>query len=43
MVIIHSINLTKTNIHDVNFQFEMNIKLCNCVLIGEKGYLSSSI
>lgn len=41
--VFHSIELTKANIHDVNFLSEMNTKLSDCVLIGDKGYLSSSI
>lgn len=41
--VLHSIELSKANIHDVNFLSEMNTKLSDCVLIGDKGYLSSSI
>jgi hypothetical protein len=41
--VFHSIELIKANIHDVNFLSEMNTKLSDSVLIGDKGYLSSSI
>lgn len=41
--VFHSIELSKANIHDVNFLTEMNGKLSDCVLIEDKGYLSSSI
>jgi len=39
--IFHSIELTKANIHDVTFLKESNTQLADCVLIGDKGYLSS--
>jgi hypothetical protein len=41
--VFHSIELTKANIHDSTFLQEMNSQLSDCVLIGDKGYLSSSI
>lgn len=41
--IFHSIELTKVNIHDTTFLKEFNTQLSDCVLIGDKGYLSSSL
>lgn len=41
--IFHSIELTKANIHDTTFLKEFNAQLADCVLIGDKGYLSSSL
>jgi len=41
--IFHSIELTKANIHDTTFLKEFNTQLSDCVLIGDKGYLSSSL
>lgn len=41
--IFHSIELTKANVHDVTFLKELNTQLSDCVLIGDKGYLSSSL
>lgn len=41
--IFHSIELTKASVHDVNFLKEINSQLSDCMLIGDKGYLSSSI
>ena len=41
--IFHSIELTKANIHDTTFLKEFNTQLSDCVLLGDKGYLSSSL
>lgn len=41
--VFQSIELTKANVHDATFLQEMNSQLSDCVLIGDKGYLSSSI
>jgi len=41
--IFHSIELTKANIHDITFLKESNLQLTDCVLLGDKGYLSSSL
>lgn len=41
--IFHSIELTKANIHDTTFLKEFNTQLTDCVLLGDKGYLSSSL
>ena len=41
--VFHSIELTKASVHDATFLQEMNSQLSNCVLIGDKGYLSSSL
>jgi hypothetical protein len=39
----HSIELTKASVHDTTFLKEINSQLSDCVLIGDKGYLSSSL
>jgi hypothetical protein len=41
--IFHSVELTKASVHDVTFLKEMNSQLSDCVLIGDKGYLFSSL
>lgn len=41
--VFHSIELTKASVHDATFLQEMNEQLSDCVLIGDKGYLSSSL
>jgi len=41
--VFHSIELTKASVHDATFLQEMNSQLSDCVLIGDKGYLSSSL
>ena len=41
--IFHSVELTKANIHDTTFLKEFNTQLADCVLLGDKGYLSSSL
>lgn len=41
--VFHSIELTEASVHDTTFLEEMNSQLTDCVLIGDKGYLPSSI
>ena len=41
--VFHSIELTKASVHDTTFLRDMNTQLSDCVLIGDKGYLSSSL
>ena len=41
--IFHSIELTKASVHDATFLREISAQLSDCVLIGDKGYLSSSL
>lgn len=41
--VFHSIELTKASVHDATFLREVNSQLSDCVLIGDKGYLSSSL
>ena len=41
--VFHSLELTKASVHDTTFLKEMNTQLSDCVLIGDKGYLSSSL
>ena len=41
--VFHTLELTKASVHDTTFLKEMNSQLSDCVLIGDKGYLSSAI
>ncbi len=41
--IFHSIEQTKASVHDTTFLREINAQLADCVLIVDKGYLSSSL
>lgn len=41
--VFHSVELTKASVHDTTFLKEINSQLSDCVLIGDKGYLSSSL
>lgn len=41
--IFHSVELTKASVHDATFLKDINSQLSDCVLIGDKGYLSSSL
>jgi len=41
--IFHSIELTKASVHDIHFLKDINSQLADCVLIGDKGYLSASL
>lgn len=35
--------LTKASVHDTTFLKESNTQLADCVILGDKGYLSSSL
>ena len=41
--VFHSVELTRASVRDTTFLQEMNSQLSDCVLIGDKGYLSSSL
>ena len=41
--LFHSIERTKASVHDTTFLREINPQLADFVLIGDKGYLSSSL
>jgi len=41
--VFHSIELTKASVHDTTFLKESNTQLSDCVLLADKGYLSSSL
>lgn len=41
--VFHSIDLTKASVHDTTFLKQANLQLADCVLIGDKGYLSSTL
>jgi len=41
--VFHSIDLTKASVHDTTFLKQANLQLADCVLVGDKGYLSSSL
>ncbi len=41
--VFHSLELTKASVHDATFLKHANTQLADCVLIGDKGYLSASL
>lgn len=41
--IFHSVDITKAEVHDVHFLKNIKQQLHDCVLLGDKGYLSESI
>jgi hypothetical protein len=40
--VFHSIEITKANVHDIVYLPEVKQQLSDCVLLGDKGYLSAS-
>lgn len=40
--VFHSIDITKANVHDICFLRDIKHQMSNCVLLGDKGYLSVS-
>jgi len=41
--IFHSIDITKAEVHDIHFLKNIKYQISDCVLLGDKGYLSESI
>jgi len=41
--IFHSLDITKAEVHDVNFLKNIKQQMSDCVLLGDRGYLSESI
>lgn len=41
--VIHSFDLTKASVHDINYLNDVGIEMGNCTLIGDKAYLSKEI
>jgi len=41
--IFHSIDITKAEVHDIHFLKNIKYQIPDCVLLGDKGYLSESI
>lgn len=41
--VFHSIDLTKASVHDIKYLEDVKCQINDCVLIGDKGYLSSSV
>lgn len=41
--IFHSIDITKANVHDIQFLQDIKVQISDCVLLGDKGYLSASL
>lgn len=41
--VFHSIDLTKASVHDIHYLQDIKHQLNDCILIGDKGYLSSEI
>ena len=40
--VFHSVNITKANVHDIQILKDVKNQLSNCVLLGDRGYLSST-
>ena len=41
--VFHSLDITKAEVHDVHFLKNIKIQMSDCVLLGDRGYLSESI
>ena len=41
--IFHSLDITKAEVHDVQFLKNIKLQMSDCVLLGDRGYLSQSI
>jgi hypothetical protein len=41
--VFHSLDITKAEVHDVNFLKNIKRQMSDCVLLGDRGYLSESI
>ena len=39
--VFHSIDITKANVHDIHYLKDVKHQLAECVIIGDKGYLSA--
>ena len=42
-VFFHSLDITKAEVHDVNYKKNINQKISYSVFLGDRGYLSESI
>jgi hypothetical protein len=41
--VFHSVDITKASVHDVHFLENIKQQISDCVLLGDKGYLSSTL
>jgi len=41
--VFHSLDITKAEVHDINFLKNIKQQMTDCVLLGDRGYLSESI
>lgn len=41
--VFHSLDITKAEVHDINFLKNIKHQMSDCVLLGDRGYLSESI
>lgn len=41
--VIHSFDLTKASVHDINYLHNVKCDFSNCVVIGDKGYLNKEV
>ena len=41
--VIHSFDLTKANVHDINYLHDVKYKYQNCSILGDRGYISASV
>lgn len=40
--VFHTIDITKANVHDISFLKDVKHQIADCVLLGDKGYLSAN-
>lgn len=40
--VFHTIDITKANVHDISFLQDVKHQITDCVLLGDKGYISAS-
>ena len=41
--VFHSLDITKAEVHDVHFLKNIKNQMCDCVLLGDRGYLSETV
>lgn len=41
--VFHSLDITKAEVHDINFLKNIKQQMCDCVVLGDRGYLSETI
>lgn len=41
--IVSSFDISKASIHDINYLHDVKLQLSDCVLLGDRGYLSTEL